>query len=297
MHWWTLQQLKSAKPEVRARAARSLGAAKNQRAVPSLIRRVEDENAQVRMAAIEALGIIGHPASAGPLVSALANPVKTVNPPRSCSDSGVESAHYKALANALARVGPPAVSPLLGLLRSNEKEPRRWAAYTLGLLKDSRAVDPLIERLDDSRSEVRKTAARALGEIGDVRAVQALIRTLANRDWETRRAVAEALGFIGSEGAVSALAKVAEDQSEPVQIAAVGALGKIGGLPGAASLRLAATSERKAVREAAKSALKSIKFSPAGPEPRTALPAPRPLRPGKPPTSASRILLPGLWWR
>lgn len=268
MLWWTLQQLKSSKPEVRAKAAQDLGGAKQTRAVPSLIKYLNDDNPQVRMAVIEALGAIGHPASAEPLISALANLPKTARSQFQHSDQGAETAEYESMAKALAALGSRAVNPLLQLLGSENKEPRRWAACALGMIRDPQAVDPLAGMLEDSRSEVRKTAALALGEIGDSRALGALIKALANRDLETRRAAAEALGAIGSNSATDAVATAVGDQSELVQLSSISALAKIGGLEAAACLRSAAAGPRKAVCDAAIAALQSMKFSPSNAEER-----------------------------
>jgi HEAT repeat protein len=261
MLWWKLQQLKSSKPEVRAEAAHDLGAAKQSKAVPSLIRNLVDDDPQVRIAVIEALGAIGHPDSAEPLASALANLTKAAG--KRDSNRGAGAAEYESLSKALAAVGAPAVKPLLQLLCSEEKGSRRWAAYALGILKEPQAVDPLAGMLEDTRSEVRKTAALALGEIGDPRGLKALVGALGSRDQETRRAAAAALGAIGSESAVDALATAVGDQSELVQLSAIGALAKIGGLQAATCLRSATTGPRKAVCDAAKAAFKSMKFLPA----------------------------------
>ena len=263
MLWWTLQRLKSSNPDLRKKAAQDLGSAKQRRAVPSLIKVLQDGDPQVRLAAIRALGAIGHPASADPLMSSL------VHPPSNAKSRS--EAECQALAEALAGVGSGAVKPLVQALSSEDKEARRWAAHALGLVKDPQATEPLVKKLDDSRSEVRKAAALALGEIGDSRALDALIKALANRDPETRRAAAEGLGSIRSEAGVPALVRAAADPGEPVQLAAIEALGKIGGLPAAACLRSAMSGSRKKVCEAAESALKGMPFSPAGAEDRAEL--------------------------
>jgi HEAT repeat protein len=260
MLWWTLQQLKSSNPESRIRAAQRLGAARPNRAVSSLIKALHDEIPKVRVAVIEALGSIGHPASAEPLTSVLLTVSKN-------SKSGA-SEECESLARALASVGSEAVRPLIQALASDDQESRRWAARALGMIKDRQAVEPLVQRLEDSRSEVRKAAALALGEIGDLRALKPLIKALSGRDLETRRTAAEALGFMGSGEAVDALAKAVPDQSEPVQLAVIGALARIGGLPAAASLRSAMGGPRKTVSDAAEAALKSMRFSPANAEER-----------------------------
>jgi HEAT repeat protein len=262
MIWWTLRQLKSSNPEARVKAARSLGAAKNRKSVSHLLRHLEDENRQVRLAVVDALGEIGHAASAEPVAIALADLPKRLKSGTSSAGLDPEAAEYEALAKALAKLGSPAVMPLLRVLDSEDKDSRRWAAFALGWIKDARTVDPLIQKLGDSRSEVRRSAALALGEIGDARAVRPLIGVLAHRDLETRRAAAEALGFLGAGEAVDALVNAVADQSERVQIPAIRALARVGGLKAAACLRAAMSGPRKAVSEAAEEALFSMEFRP-----------------------------------
>jgi HEAT repeat protein len=261
MIWWTLQQLKSSKWEARLEAAKKMGASRERKAVPALLERLQDENAEVRGAAIDALGLIAHPASAEPLSSALA-----AVPGSEARDSG----EAERLAAALSALGKPAVRPVLALLRSEDKETRRWAALILGRLRDPEAVEPLAEKLDDNRSDVRKFAAEALGAIADERGARFLVKVLSHRDSETRRAAAEALGRIKSDSATDALVRAVTDSSEGVQLAAVTALGRIPGLRSAAALRTAAESGRKSLREAAVSALQAMAFTPDTPGDRAA---------------------------
>ena len=261
MLWWTLQQLKSSKPEARAHAAKRLGSAGKKSAVPALIDCLGDEDRQVRLAVLEALAAIAHPASANPLSSVLEHLSR-----RRSGSREDPTAEYEALAKALARLGEPAVTPLIALLASDDKDTRRWATFALGLIKSSKAVSPLSEKLEDGRSEVRKAAAVSLGEIGDPTAIPALVKALSSRDMETRHAAAEALGKIQSADAEEALIRAVSDQSEAVQLAAIGSLGRIGGLKSAARLRAAARESRRAVSRAAEMALKGMSFSPANAE-------------------------------
>jgi HEAT repeat protein len=263
MLWWTLQQLKSSKWEARAEAARKLGAAKEKKAVASLIEFLSDENHEVRKAVIEALGATAHPAAAEPLSNALAALPARAKERKSHIDKKAELSEYESLAAALGAIGTPAVGPLLKLLGAREQEPRRWAVCALGLIKDPEAIDPLAARLDDARSEVRKAAAHALGCIGDPRVLKPLTNTLAHRDPETRRAAAEALGTIKSPEAVPQLGRALSDSAEAVQLAAVDALKTIGGLQAAVALHSAFDTGKKSVRDASGAALKSMHFAPS----------------------------------
>jgi HEAT repeat protein len=262
MLWWTLQQLKSSKCQTRAEAAARLGASGQKKAVPALIRKLNDESAPVRVAVINALAMLRHAASAEPLSTSLASLSQRSKGPKKGEEQFSQSVEYEALARSLGALGAVVVPPLLRLLNSEERETRRWAAHALGLARDSRAVEPLIKRLADPRSDVRRAAAFALGEIGDRQALDPLIKALANRDHETRRAAAVALGAIGSDQAVDALRAICEDPNEPVQLAVVETLKKIGGLRAGAVLRTIIDGGRKNVREAAAAALNSLEFAP-----------------------------------
>ncbi len=271
MLWWTLQQLKSARSEVRAAAARKLGESGEKRAVPALIGALADEDAVVRTAAAKTLAAFVHPGCVEPLAAALAGPSRAARSRRAAPDRGTEAAEYEALATALGRQGEPAVAPLMRLLGSDDREARRWAAFALGLTRSPRAVGPLAERLEDNRSEVRRNAAHALGEIGDSGALPPLKKGLASRDPDTRRAAAEALGAIGGEDAAEGLAAATEDANEAVQLAAVEALRRIGGLCAGRGLRRALEAgKKKGVSEAAAAALKAISFNPTNAEERAA---------------------------
>jgi len=268
MLWWTIQKLKSSDWRVRAEAARVLGASGQGRAVSALIRALEDRIGEEGPAVIEAMGVLGRQAAVHPLTCALQNQPARIRKLRGKTAAEGAAAEYRPMAEALARLGSAALDPLIGLLRSEDKDVRRWAAHGLGLLKDTQALDPLVERLEDARSEVRQSAARALGDLGDRRALQPLVRALAGRDPEVRSAAAEALGMLGAEDAVEPLAAAARDPNEPLQLAAIEALRRIGGLRAGSRIRAALEAGRKTVREAAAAALASMSFDSASAESR-----------------------------
>ncbi len=270
MLWWTMQKLKSSNWQVRAEAAHALAASGQSKAVPALIRALEDRVGDEMPAVIEALGNLGHQAAVIPLISNLQNKPEALRKRGGKTATEGAAAEYRALAEALAKLGSASLNPLIGLLNSQDKDVRRWAAHALGLLKDARALDALVGKLQDARSEVRRSAARALGELGDRRALQPLIKVLGGRDPEVRSAAAEALGTLGAEDAVDPLAAAARDPNEPLQLAAIEALQKIGGLPAGGRIRAVMEGSKKAVREAAAAALSSMSFDTNVPEDRAA---------------------------
>ena len=89
-------------------------------------------------------------------------------------------------AEALSRIGPPAVPLLVEALRSSDLETRRQACEVLLRMgPDAKeAVPDLVRLLEDDEEELRKMAAKALGRIGPdaAPAVPALMRALFEGD-------------------------------------------------------------------------------------------------------------------
>jgi HEAT repeat protein len=251
MLWWTLRKLKSSAAEDRIAAAEELGNARENKAVPALIERLEDESDAVRLSSARALGKIGHPASVGALALALKACRKNAG-----GGKGTDQVPpSQVLAEALAGAGAAAVGDLIKLLEVEDRDVRRWAVHALGLTRDPRAVEPLCRKLEDSRSEVRRTAIQALADTGQTAALPALIRSVAHKDPETRQAAARALGILADPAAADALAAAVRDSNEGVQLSALASLGRIGGSQAISVLSYALESGRKSLREAASALL------------------------------------------
>jgi hypothetical protein len=92
----------------------------------------------------------------------------------------------QAAADALGRIGPPAVPPLVAALESSDPQTRLRAAEVLARMgSDAKDAVPALTRLlDDPDEEIRKAATRALGQIGPAaeEAVPALVRALLESD-------------------------------------------------------------------------------------------------------------------
>ncbi len=138
--------------EARQQIARALREMGTVRAVEPLGRvALEDENKDVRFAAILALGRIGHPAAIELLLTLIRN-----------GDSLALDA-----ASALGELGDTrAVESLLALLESENSLVRESAALALGKIGDTRAVEKLLPLLKDENSQVRCRAAQSLEQLG-----------------------------------------------------------------------------------------------------------------------------------
>ena len=87
------------------------------------------------------------------------------------------------------------VDKLIKDLKDEHWEIRFYAAEAL-IKIGKPAVKPLIEALKDKNRFVHSYAANALGKIGDNGAVPALIKTLKDENWYVRSSAAAALGEI-----------------------------------------------------------------------------------------------------
>ena len=93
-----------------------------------------------------------------------------------------------------AKLGSPAVRPLVEMLESQDPGKRERAAYLLGLIGSSRSSSPLLKLLrDDPEPSVRKRAAWSLGRLKDRGSLQALVEALRDESDQVRRAAAQAL--------------------------------------------------------------------------------------------------------
>jgi HEAT repeat protein len=176
-----------------------------------------------RVTALEAISRISGPEVAGPL---LLDAIQHGNSPRRFSALG---------AVERMRPQPPNLVPaLLAALTDKDKGVRRRAASLLGNLgAESRSAAPALLDLlhNDPDATVRQFAARALGLLGaaGADAVPALIAALSVLDRDMRQIAATALGQMGpkAKAAVPSLRKAFADDYSPVQLAAAQSLWQI----------------------------------------------------------------------
>jgi beta-lactamase regulating signal transducer with metallopeptidase domain len=121
-----------------------------------------------------------------------------------------------------------AVAMRVQQLQDDDPIVRRYAAWALGELENTRGVRPLIERLEDADADVRLVAAWALGEIKDYMAIQPLIERLEDEDPLVREIAALSLGEIEHPAAVTALLEALQQHRE-LRGPVIWALGEIGG--------------------------------------------------------------------
>jgi len=130
----------------------------------------------------------------------------------------VEDSRGEYVIEALAKIGQPAVEPLIAHLRSTDAENRALAAQILGKIGDARAVKPLTNALNDSNRDVQLCSAFALLKLGDSQKIDLLIAALRDPDGHTRWHAARLLGQAGDSRAIRPLiASLKESNASNVQ--------------------------------------------------------------------------------
>jgi HEAT repeat protein len=183
----------------------------------SFICALKDESPEVREIAAEALWDIADVKSIEPLSQSL-------------GDENVETRRYAV--RTFAKIGRPALQPLVQALKDQDRWVRETAYGALGELMDERdeqAVKQIfLPVLDDDNGHIRLAAIKALGRIKHAKSVEKFIMALNDVDFHIRFAAIEALGVIGDTRAVEPLLEMLKGNNEFVCDAAAQALGRIG---------------------------------------------------------------------
>jgi HEAT repeat protein len=183
------------------------------RDVRGLIRLLNHRDPDVQYEAAGALGDIRDPGAVEPLVTALKN-------------DEISGVRWKA-AEALSKIGAPAVDALIGALRHDDDDVRWKAAIALGEIGDPRSIDPLLILLCNEDRFVKSHAAYALSMIGEP-AVDPLICALNEGDGNLRWGAAIALGKIQNPRAIEPLIRALADKYENVRAESAAALAAMG---------------------------------------------------------------------
>jgi HEAT repeat protein len=186
---------------------------KEKRNISGLALALEDKDPEVQYRAAEALGDIGEEKSVAPLIAAMTR-------------SEYSGVRWKA-AEALSKVGDPAVGSLITLLRHPDEDVRWQAAIALGEIGNPEAIEPLIVLMGDGDRYVRSRAAVALGLIGRP-ALQRLTEVLANGEITARCGAAAALGQTKDPDVIESLIRALADPETEVRVEVAAALAAIG---------------------------------------------------------------------
>ena len=171
-------------PERRKELITGLGQFQTKAAIPTLIQSLDNPSADVRAAAVEALGTV-------------LGSVREEEPPK----RDAVSTAVVAVGTVLGVLESPSPSAALSALRDRLDDPsdevRKRAIVALGSLKDRESIPALIAAAD--REETRFEAVVALTETPDPAALAVYLRAMGDKSPELRRRVTTAVRTIGDQ--------------------------------------------------------------------------------------------------
>jgi HEAT repeat protein len=222
-----LEQLKSHRWWIRARAAERLGLSGAARSTKELAQHLEDDSPEVRMRAAAALGRLGGVTSIRSLIGILdqrnrwssirigdilAQMGQTVQKELVDRFPTLSPSGKVAALDIIARLRPLDQEEwLIDRLRDEHADIRARACHALGMLGDRHAAPALEKALQDEKWPVRAMAAKALGRMHAESSIPPLRLTMRDREWWPRSNAAEALREMGQIG-TSALKEMLDDE-------------------------------------------------------------------------------------
>ncbi|MFZ2384730.1 MAG: HEAT repeat domain-containing protein [Candidatus Omnitrophota bacterium] len=142
----------------------------------SLIGLLNNDDYQVKEAAVESLGKIGDPRAIESLIA--------------CFSEGNSTLAWAAK-DALAGIGQSAVGPLTALLQDDDTTVQQFAIRALGEIKGPGIAEQLIPFLEDSNVLTRGVTIVALDNIGGLEGIEALAESLGNEENSANRLITE----------------------------------------------------------------------------------------------------------
>lgn len=177
---------------VRKAVAGALKTSSNAASAETLLRLFNDPDRDVRVAALDALGVARREPAVGPLASALA--------------SEKDPMILEKTVDALGAIGSSgATDALLELLATTPKETIRWSCInSLGKIGDVRAGPRLVSFMEAPNPlDIRQVAIESLGKLKETSALPRLADVLRkDAEEKLRQAAASAFGLMAGAGAI-----------------------------------------------------------------------------------------------
>ncbi len=203
---------------VRRTAIDALAAHSSDAAVDAVAFALTDEEREVQLAAVRALGRLG----SGNRSSGVERLLDLVS---NSEDESLVAAAVRALGDSR---DPRALAVLGPLARSGAPMCAVAAVEALGGTDDPKRIDVLIDALSHTDAEVVKASLRELGRERDPRVITHVGVCCDHDAWDVRRLAADLLGQIGGQAALDLLrSKLARESEELVKQAIVRSLTEI----------------------------------------------------------------------
>ncbi len=222
-----LRDLESRHWPQRLRAAERLGYLGEESTIPPLMRALDDDILDVRLAAALSLARLGCGGAVIPIIRSLDLPGEI---------------SQRRIAEILAVLGDQAEEPLLKILKDRSLGPGALSiAIRASALLNLRKAAPTIETLLDHTDEnVRINAVRALGSLGEPSCIPKLTALGEDSSWGVRSTVMDALGRLNDHSSIPLLTESLGDPEWWVRYRAGVSLHRLGS-EGIDALRKAST--------------------------------------------------------
>jgi len=211
--------------QVRASAIAGLAEEEDYRHISPLIRLLkEDSSAEVREAAVVALGDFAMLSEMGKLSTASTNELYQALLAAVDDQSMGDTLQCRAL-EAIAPLNLPRVKDMIkAAYRSKSASRKLCALRAMGRNCDEAWLPILVKELDNENAEMRYEAAHAIAELGSDTALPYLVKLSENEDVRVQEAAIRGLGETGGEEARQALNKLAKSLQQRIRQAARAAL-------------------------------------------------------------------------
>lgn len=230
-----IKLLEDLKRDIRIASARALGEIGGREVIPPLIKKsTEDQDANVRKAAIEALGMIRDPEAYEPLLSLLDREIyPDIIEAIVSSLISIDQERFLKNLKSYKREAKQALAGMTysfdilnKLVQCEDKEVRKAALYGLGRLATEQAISKITEFIKSDDKELKKVAILALGEAHFCS--DELFKCLEDEDpWIRYYAIKSISKACDSELLLEKLIPLLDDPFPPVVIAAIDVLSEI----------------------------------------------------------------------
>ena len=170
---------------IRMYSTKILGEIGDLNTIETVFKLIEDENGNVRKAAIDAL------------INFKSDKVIEM------AKSSLKNSNWKIRRTGvklLIRVGSKdSINSLISCLDDDDVYIKSWAAMALGKIKDVDSIEPFIQLLKETDDKIRLSAVKALGEIGNKDAIKPLIEILGDDNWDVKKEVENSLNRINPD--------------------------------------------------------------------------------------------------
>jgi len=179
-----IEAMRKGDAELRLYACQAAGLINSPDLVEPLILALRDDSEWVRTYAAISLGQTGDPRSIIPLI-------------RSFSDRNTDV--HRNVVTAFEKLGDKVFKELIRCIEGDDLELRRNAALALAEMKDDRGVDHIVMLMEDTDESARACAAESLGSFPGLKARTMLNEALSDNSLKVRLAAIKSIGALDSE--------------------------------------------------------------------------------------------------